>query len=50
VANLWLFLEFSWLFWLFLASNLAIFSNFNLATLSEISVQFIILNSQSEEK
>jgi hypothetical protein len=33
VANLWLFLNFIWLFWLFLASDLAIFSYYNLATL-----------------
>ena len=33
VANLWLFFNSTWLFWLFLASDLAIFSYYNLATL-----------------
>jgi hypothetical protein len=33
VASLWLFLNISWLFWLFLEANLAIFSYFNMATL-----------------
>jgi hypothetical protein len=33
VASLWLFLNISWLFWLFSSANLAIFSKFNMATL-----------------
>jgi hypothetical protein len=39
VASLWLFLNISWLFWLFSEANLAIFSYFNMATLGNLLLQ-----------
>ncbi len=39
MASLWLFLNISWLFWLFSEANLAIFSYFNMATLGNLLLQ-----------
>jgi hypothetical protein len=48
VANLWLFFNFRWLFWLFLTSNLAIFSYFNLATLTPNHPSVFILSPNTQ--